>query len=74
MLKPMPFEGRRASWRQPGKATFAHLTLGAVSLAIYVALSLLHSQNSDDAQRTWLAYDIERSAMASATSNIVYGA
>lgn len=74
MLKPMPFEGRRPSWRRPGRATFARLTLGAVSLAIYLALSLLHNQNSDDAERTWLAYDIERSAMASATSNIVYGA
>ena len=64
----------REAGQWPTRAKWARIALCIVSLAIYVALSLLHNQKDDDAERRWVAYSIERTAMASALSHIVYGA
>jgi hypothetical protein len=56
------------------RARLARVALGLVSLAIYIALALLQVQNNDDPARQGRAYNIERTAMASAISHIVYGA
>jgi hypothetical protein len=48
------------------------ISLGIVAFLIYTCTTLLANQTTQIG--IWLSYDIERTAMASAISNIVYGA
>jgi hypothetical protein len=71
--KSMPSDNQKAGDCSFG-ANWARVALGIISLAIYVVLALLQVQDRDAPEKAWLAYDIERSAIAGAVSNIVYGA
>jgi hypothetical protein len=74
MLPPTQFDRSREIGHRSAGARRARIVLCIVSLAIYVALSLLHNQNNESRNDIWAAYAIERTPMASAVSHIVYGA
>src|SRR5580658_6112941 len=48
------------------------VSLGIAAFLIYACATLLSNQTRQIGE--WLSYDIERTGMASAVSNIVYGA
>jgi len=56
------------------KGAGARITLTFLSLVIYMVLSVLTDQKVSSVDAVWPSYGSERNAMASAVSNILYGA